>query len=142
MLCTSGGAVYQGVVQFLDKVDDVPVAVHVGRASVTCLLGCRAGCCLHRGIFAGAVLVKVVDVPVVVHVGTLTTAGFPQFIDKGRFRRWREAVMAAWLCLKGIFGRFLRHFSGSFSESSPGSQRMFRSPRWPTVAGRRGLPCQ
>ena len=31
--------------QFLDKVVDVPVAVYVGSASVTCFLGVGAGCC-------------------------------------------------------------------------------------------------
>ena len=34
----------RGLVQFLDKVVDVPVAVYVGRASMTCLLGVEAGC--------------------------------------------------------------------------------------------------
>ena len=85
---------------------------------------------------------KVVDVPVVVHVGMLKTVDVLQlqFIDKGRFRHWRAAVMAAWRCLK-VFSSFLRHFSDSSSELSPGSQRIFRSPRWPQVVGRRGLPC-
>ena len=35
----------RGLVQFLDKVVDVPVAVYVGRASVTFLLGVGAGSC-------------------------------------------------------------------------------------------------
>ena len=35
----------RGLVQFLDKIVDVPVAVYVGRASVTCFLLVGAGCC-------------------------------------------------------------------------------------------------
>ena len=42
----------------------------------------------------------------------------------------------------GGFSTYLRHFSDSSSEWSPGFQRIFRSPRWPTVVADQELLAQ
>ena len=72
------------MVQFMDKVVDVPVAVHVRSGGRDSARNCGGSAvAVHR---RGQYMDKVVDVPVVVNV-------------RCRFRHRRAAVMAAWRCV-------------------------------------------